>query len=309
MQREKIIIGTRGSELAKWQAYWAKKKLENLYPALCIEIKIIKTQGDQIQDISLSKIGDKGLFTKAIEDELLSGSIDAAVHSLKDLPTKLPEGLSLSAVSEREDPHDVFISNKYKSLTELPRDASVATGSLRRKSQLLNFRKDIKIIDIRGNITTRLKKLDEAGWDGLILAFAGINRLEQKERIKQIIPEDIILPAVSQGVIAIETRKDDTELNELLKAVNNSLSMIQITAERSLLRTLEGGCQIPIGAYTTVNNSSLNLKAMIGTLDGRNVLKTEIMGKAENAEQLGEMAGKKLLESGGREILNELRAN
>ncbi|HEY3251894.1 MAG TPA: hydroxymethylbilane synthase [Ignavibacteria bacterium] len=308
MAVNKIIIGTRGSELAKWQAEWAKKNLENLYSEIRVEIKIIKTQGDQVQDISLSKIGDKGLFTKAIEDELLEGSIDIAVHSLKDLPTQLPEGLIIGAVSKREDSRDVFISSKYDSLTQLPWGATVATGSLRRKSQLLNFRKDLDVIDIRGNITTRLIKFDDAGWDGLILAFAGISRLGQRDRIKQIIPEDVILPAVSQGVIAIETRKADVVLNELLKALNNNSSMTQILAERSLLRTLEGGCQVPIGAYTRLENSSLNLKAMIGSLDGKKVLRTEISGSPSDAEELGKNAGEELLSAGGREILDELRA-
>lgn len=307
MPLEKIRIGTRGSELALWQANWAKQQIQALVPEIPIEIKIIKTQGDHIQDISLSKIGDKGLFTKAIEDSLLEGDTDIAVHSLKDLPTMLPKGLTIGAVSSREDPHDVLISEKYNSLDEMPEGASIATGSLRRKSQLLNYRNDLKIVEVRGNISTRIKKLGDAGWDGMILAYAGIKRLELIGYVKQIIPESVILPAVSQGVIAVESRINDSQTNKLLKSINNVDSEIQITAERSLLQTLEGGCQVPIGVYTKIADNALHIKAMIGSLDGKKIVKCELSGNLSDAGQLGIKAANQLLASGGREILAELR--
>ena len=309
MPLKSIIIGSRGSELALWQANWVKSKLESLYPSIGIEVKIIKTQGDRILDVALSDIGDKGLFTKAIEDALLDKSIDLAVHSLKDLPTVLPDGLGIAAVSERENPLDVFISLKYSSIEELPKGAAIATGSLRRKSQLLNYRKDLNIKDIRGNITTRIKKFEESGWDGIILAYAGVNRLKLNKYIKQIIPEDIILPAVSQGIMAIETRLTDSEINKMLEAVNNRDSFIQMSAERSFLKTVEGGCQIPVGVFTWIEKGRIHMKAMIGSLDGTNVIKCQMDDEVSQCVWLGVNSAEELLKNGGREILQSLRSN
>jgi hydroxymethylbilane synthase len=304
----KIVIGSRGSELALWQTNWVKNQMRSLYPDFEITIEIIKTEGDKILDVALSKIGDKGLFTKAIEEALLNGSIDLAVHSLKDLPTALPEGLSLGAVSKREDQRDAFLSVKHNTLKELPPGAVIATGSLRRKCQLLNYRSDLKIIDVRGNINTRIRKLEVEGWDGMILALAGVRRLELNRHLKQIIPESIILPAVSQGVMAVEIRSDDHSLLKMLDPINNEDSMYQITAERSMLKTVEGGCQIPVGVYTRLENNMMQLDAMIGSLDGKNIVRCSMKDRTEKAESLGTRAGIELLERGGREILAELRS-
>lgn len=302
-----IIIGSRGSDLALWQTNWVKKQLESLYPAVHLSVKIIKTEGDKILDIALSEIGDKGLFTKAIEDALLGNSIDLAVHSLKDLPTTLPAGLRIGAVSKREDQHDAFISFKHNSLDKLPMGSVIATGSLRRKSQLLNYRSDLNIVDVRGNINTRLRKLEVEGWDGMILAFAGVKRLGLTAQLKQIIPENIILPAVSQGVMAVEIREEDKELLKMLEPLNNKDSMSQITSERSMLKTVEGGCQVPVGVFTKIENDIIYLDAMIGSIDGKKIVKCSMEDSIEKSEGLGIRAGLDLLERGGREILSTLR--
>jgi hydroxymethylbilane synthase len=303
----KIVIGSRGSDLALWQANWVKKELEHGYPDAEISIQIIKTEGDKILDVALSKIGDKGLFTKAIEDALLDWKIDLAVHSLKDLPTALPEGLCVGAVSRREDPHDAFISLKHNSLSELPKGAKVATGSLRRTCQLLNYRSDLNIIDVRGNINTRLKKLEDEGWDGMILALAGIRRLGLDKHLKQIISEEIMLPAVSQGVMAVEIRSEDSELMKMLDQINDKDSMYQVKAERSMLKTVEGGCQIPVGVFTKIENDIIKMDAMIGSIDGKQIVRCTMNDAAENSESLGRRVGMDLLERGGREILAGLR--
>lgn len=302
-----IRIGSRGSELALWQANWVKKELEKNYPSFKISVKIIKTEGDKILDIALSKIGDKGLFTKAIEDALLDGSIDLAVHSLKDLPTELPAGLCIGAVSKREDPHDAFISIKYNNLDELPIGSTIATGSLRRRCQLLNFRDDFNIVDVRGNINTRIKKLENENWDGMILALAGVRRLGIEQYVKQIIPENIMLPAVSQGVMAVEIRSADIELMKMLKHISNMDSMYQVTAERSLLKTVEGGCQIPVGVYTRIENDIIYLDAMIGSIEGTQIIRCSMKDNIKNSEELGRRAGLDLLNNGGKEILSALR--
>jgi len=303
---KKIVIGSRGSDLALWQSKWVISQLEKIYPQTELKLQVIKTEGDKILDTALSKIGDKGLFTKALEDALIEGSIDIAVHSLKDVPTLLPNGLGIAAVSRREDPRDVFISLKHNSLDELPEGATIATGSLRRKCQLLNFRADFNIKDIRGNINTRIKKLEESGWDAMILAFAGIKRLGLDKYIKQIIPEDIILPAVGQGVIALETRLEDTDVNKMAEPLNNSESMYQAAAERSLLKTVEGGCQVPVGVFTKISDEVLSIDAMIGSIDGTKVIKCKMEDNIRCAEELGKRAGLELLQRGGREILQKL---
>jgi hydroxymethylbilane synthase len=303
-----IVIGSRGSELALWQTNWVKKQLEDLYSSVKISVKIIKTEGDKILEVALSKIGDKGLFTKAIEEALLEGSIDIAVHSLKDLQTTLPYGLCIGALSKREDRHDAFISLKHNSLAELPEGSIIATGSLRRKCQLLNYRSDLNIIDVRGNINTRLRKLETEGWDGMILALAGIKRLGLREHLKQVIPEDVILPAVSQGVMAVETRSDNKDLLKMIEPLSDKYSMYEITAERSLLKTVEGGCQVPVGVYTKIDNGMIQLDAMIGSVDGKQIVRCNMKDNVENSEELGKRVGLNLLERGGREILASLRS-
>ncbi|MGA2668962.1 MAG: hydroxymethylbilane synthase [Ignavibacteria bacterium] len=308
MKRE-IVIGSRGSELALWQTNWVKSKLRTNYPELTVSIEIIKTKGDKVLDTALSKIGDKGLFTKEIEQSLLDGKIDLAVHSLKDLPTEQPEGLVICAVTERAERRDAFISNKYPSLVELPEGAVVATGSLRRRCQLLNFRDDLKIVDIRGNVLTRLRKFEESSYDGLVLAYAGLLRLSLEAKVKHIIPTGIILPAAGQGVMAIETRQDEGDIIELVKVLHDEISFIETTAERSFLRFLEGGCQVPIGICSEVKNRTiLILEGMIGSLDGKKVVREQITGGASEPEELGKRLAQILLDKGGKEILEEIRS-
>lgn len=308
MKKDKLVIGTRGSELALWQTNWVKNEIQKVFPSLEITVNIIKTKGDNITDVSLSKIGDKGLFTREIEQQLLDGNIDLAVHSLKDLPTVLPEGLVIGAVSERIDQRDVLISNKYSSIDRLPRDAVVATGSLRRRSQLLNYRPDIKIIDIRGNITTRLRKLNEEGWDGMILAYAGISRLSLGDCVKQIIPTEIMLPATCQGIMAVEIRKNDPGVSDVVKKINNHRSEIESRAERSFLNRLEGGCQIPVGVFSKAVNYNLYIEGIVGTLDGKIVIRERINGNDSMPEYLGKTLAQNLLGRGANEILEEIRS-
>lgn len=308
--KEKIIIGSRGSALALWQTNWVKAELQKYFPAIQIEVELIKTTGDKILDSPLSKIGDKGLFTKELETALLNKRIDLAVHSLKDVPTKVPDGLWISAVTEREDVHDVFIApikSSYKSLDQVPSGAEVATGSLRRKCQLLNWRSDLQLIDIRGNLNTRFAKLDESDWAGMILARAGVMRLGWEKRITQILPLEKMLPAVGQGALGIETRTDDSSVNEIVLKLSHYATAISTKGERALLRHLEGGCQIPIGAFGRIETGVFKLDALIGSLDGKSIVRDSIEGKPENSEKLGIELAERLLKNGGSEILKEIR--
>jgi hydroxymethylbilane synthase len=305
---ERFIIGTRGSDLALWQANFVKSSLEEHFPRFNFEIKIIHTTGDEVLDVALSKIGDKGLFTRQIENELLNGGIDLAVHSLKDLQTVQPEGLTIGAVCKREVPNDVFVSKNGASIDDLPEGAAVATGSLRRRSQLLHYRSDLKIAEIRGNLPTRFRKFDESELDGMILAYAGIYRLSFEERISQIIPFKIMLPAVGQGAVAVEVRKDDPRIAEVVVKLNHAETYTCITAERAFLRRLEGGCQVPIGAHATLEGQNVMLEGMVGTLDGTVVFREAMSGLAENAEALGTELANSLIEMGARELLDSTRA-
>ena len=308
--KQKLKIGTRGSALALWQANWVKNQLQKIFPDLLIDTEIIKTTGDKILDSPLSKIGDKGLFTKELESALLENQIDLAVHSLKDVPTKLPDGLVIAAVAEREDSRDVFIAsvnNDYQKLDNIPVGSEVATGSLRRKCQLLNWRPDLKIIEIRGNLNTRFAKLDESEWAGMILARAGVIRLGWENRITQVLPLDKILPAVGQGALGIETRTSDQSTIEIVSRLNHKETEISVNGERALLRRLEGGCQIPIGAYGRIHNKTFYLDAIIGSLDGKRIVRDFIQGKAEDSERLGIELAELLLSNGGKEILAEIR--
>jgi hydroxymethylbilane synthase len=306
-----VRIGTRGSELALWQTRYVKTLLESRFPGIVIDVQTIKTTGDKILDAPLAKIGDKGLFTKELEAALLDERIDLAVHSYKDVPTTIPEDLAIAAVLEREDVHDVFIGHPKSPnqlFMTLPHHAVIATGSLRRKCQVLNVRQDIQIVDIRGNLSTRLKKLDESNWDGIILAKAGVTRLGWAQRITEILPYEIMLPAVGQGALAIEMRNGDKHMEELLRTLHHLPTALTVTAERSLLRHLEGGCQIPIGAYGQVQGNELLLDAVIGSLDGKRVVKGNRSGSYTDAEQIGIMLAEELLKRGGKEILNEIRS-
>lgn len=304
---EKFVIGSRGSDLALWQANYVKSSLEDLFSDHQFEIKIIHTTGDQVLDTALSKIGDKGLFTKQIEAALLDDSIDMAVHSLKDLQTEQPEGLVIGAVCERETPNDIFVSRTGGTIDDLPHGARVATGSLRRRSQLLRYRNDLKIEEIRGNVPTRLRKFDESGLDGMILAYAGVYRLGLGDRISQLVPFEIMLPAVGQGAVAIEIRSDDERTAKVVSKLNHQPTRTSITAERAFLRRLEGGCQVPIGAHATLEADDVTLEGMVGSLDGTVVFRKRISGKAENAEFLGTKLADELIVLGARELLDNSR--
>ncbi len=306
MTRE-VIIGTRDSALALWQTDWVKEKLEQLHPGYRFTVKHIKTQGDKILDVALAKIGDKGLFTKELEVAMIKGEIDLAVHSMKDLPTALPEGLTIGAICERFDPRDVVISHKGYKLADLPRGARVATSSLRRRAQLLKYRPDFVIEDVRGNLNTRMRKLEEKDFDALILAAAGVERMGWAERIEEKISYDIILPAVGQGSIGVEIRRNDREIRNLVAKLDHRESQLAILAERALLRKLEGGCQIPIGALGRVDGDRLTLQGLVASLDGSELLRDEVSGSAGQAEQLGIELADRLLARGADKILEAVR--
>jgi hydroxymethylbilane synthase len=302
-----LIIGSRGSELALWQANHIRGTITSRYPDLDVQIKIITTTGDRDQNASLTLIGGKGAFTKEIEDALLRKEIDLAVHSLKDLPTELVDGLTVAMVPEREDVRDVFISREPGTkLTDLQQNAWVATGSMRRKAQLLKHRGDLQIADIRGNVPTRIKKLKESDWDGLILASAGVTRLGLTDNISEYISTEWILPAVGQGALGIETRADDRELTELLSIFNDADTLAAVTAERALLNTMGGGCQVPLGALGQVIGDTLNLVACVAQPEGLSIVKGEHTGPVSDAAQIGRDLAKTLLENGAQEILDHV---
>ena len=305
--KQKIIIGSRGSELALWQANYIKRELEKKNRNVSVEINIIKTKGDKILDVALSKIGDKSLFTKELEVELFAKRIDLAVHSLKDLQTQIPAGLKLAAVTKRHEVEDVLIARKKgMTIQSLPECAVVATGSLRRRSQLLHLRPDITIIDLRGNVPSRIKKFLESEWNAIILARAGVERLNLKKHISSFIPKEEILPAVGQGALGIEIREDNKAVEEIIKSLHHEETYKAVIAERALLRTLEGGCQVPIGAFAEVKPSGLYLDAVVGSLDGSITYRKKIRGSKNDPEKLGKTLAKDLLKAGAKEILNEV---
>ena len=305
--KQKIVIGSRGSELALWQANFIKREIEKKNKNVKVEIIIIKTKGDKILDVALSKIGDKSLFTKELEVELLAKRIDLAVHSLKDLQTQIPKGLKLAAVTKRHDVEDVLIARKKgMTIQSLPEYGVVATGSLRRKSQLLHLRPDLRVLDLRGNVPSRIKKFLESEWDGIILARAGVERLKLKKHISSFIPTDEILPAVGQGALGIEIHKENKTVEEIIKSIHHESTYKAVLAERALLRTLEGGCQVPIGAFAEVKSSGLFLDALVGSLDGSITYRKRIRGSKKDPEKLGKTLGKDLLKAGANEILKEV---
>lgn len=301
--KAKLTIGTRQSLLALWQSNHIAALLREKYPECEVVLKKIVTKGDRILDVPLAQIGGKGLFTKEIETELADGTIDLAVHSLKDMPTVLPEGLCLTAITERANVGDAFVSNKYASFEELPLGAVIGTSSLRRKAQLLAARPDLQIMDLRGNVDTRLRKLDEGLYDAIILAAAGLERLGHGDRITALIPPDVCLPAVGQGALAIEARTADDEVRSMLEFLNDLPTKQSTDAERAFLGLLEGGCQVPIGVHADVAGEQIKIEAIIAALDGSTVLRDTITGKAEDAVALGQHLGKKMLATGGQEIL------
>jgi hydroxymethylbilane synthase len=301
-----LRIGTRGSQLALFQANWVKERLLQVHPNLHVTLVKIKTTGDKIQDAPLAKIGGKGLFVKEIEEVLIGREIDLAVHSIKDVPTEFPRGLHLSAITKREDPRDVLISRDGLKLKDLPQGAKIGTSSLRRQAQLLHFRKDLELIPLRGNLDTRLKKLKTMGLDGIVLAFAGVKRLGFEERIAEIIPTEISLPAIGQGALGIETRVDDEEVEGQVEFLNDRDSSIAITAERAFLKKLEGGCQVPIAGYAHTFGMTVRIDGLVGTIDGKRLIRHRVNGPVEKAESLGIRLAEILLDQGAKEILDDV---
>lgn len=287
----KIIVGSRGSKLAITQTNWVIDKIKEHNKDLDIELKIIKTKGDRIQDVALDKIGDKGVFVKEIEEELLNHKIDIAVHSMKDMPGELPKGLKFSYTPKREDFHDVLVLKKeYKSIDDLPTGAKIGTGSKRRKFQLLNYRDDLNIVSIRGNIDTRIRKIKDENLDGVVLANAGINRLKINSEIEYNIlslSEDIILPAPTQGILAIEVRENDNNIDNILKPINDYKTEIQAKAERAFLKAIDGSCKLPVGALCKVNDDNIVLDGLFGFEDGSLIIRKSLSGKKEDAETIG----------------------
>lgn len=306
-----VRIGTRKSQLALVQTYWIKTELEKHFPDLEIEVEKMSTQGDKILDVPLAKIGDKGLFTKELEVGMLNNTTDFAVHSLKDLPTNLPEGLMLGCVTKRVNPADALVVNakhKDKQLDTLPEGAVIGTSSLRRLAQLRHHFPHLTFKDVRGNVNTRLAKLDAGEYDAIILAVAGLERLDMSDRIHQVIPPEISLHAVGQGALGIECREGDTEILEILKALEDLESRDRTYAERSFLRELEGGCQVPIGVNTSIEGDNLTLVGMVASLDGQRLIKDRVSGNRSDAEQLGKDLASSLRDMGAGEILAEIFA-
>lgn len=304
-----IRIVTRKSQLALVQTYWVKAELEKHFPEIDFEVEKISTKGDKILDVALAKIGDKGLFTKELEVGMLERETDFAVHSLKDLPTNLPEGLMLGCVTKRVDPADALVVNakfQDKQLDTLPEGAVIGTSSLRRLAQLRHYYPHLEFKDIRGNVNTRLAKLDAGEYDAIILAVAGLQRLQMGDRIHQVIPAEISLHAVGQGALGIECRAGDTEILEILKVLEDPDSRDRTYAERSFLRELEGGCQVPIGVNTNIEGETLTLVGMVASLDGKRLIKDSVSGNRNNAEPLGIDLANRLREQGAGEILAEI---
>ena len=301
-----LKIATRQSPLALWQAEHIRSRLNQLYPDLTVELVKFVTQGDKILDTPLAKIGGKGLFVKELEAALLDGRADLAVHSMKDVPMHLPDGLSLAVICEREDPFDAFVSNQYQHFNELPQGAKVGTSSLRRKCQILQQRPDLEIIDLRGNVGTRLSKLDEGLYDAIILASAGLKRLGLADRIRHSLSAEISLPAVGQGALGLECRSNDSALLKLIEPLQHQETSNCVRAERAFNAYLEGGCQVPIAGYATLRNDQIQIEGRVGSVDGKVILKAQRVGAIEQAEQLGEQLAQDLLAQGAGDLLKAL---
>ncbi|WP_270838537.1 hydroxymethylbilane synthase [Peptacetobacter hiranonis] len=292
----KIRVGTRGSNLALIQTNWAIDRLKEKFPEVEFEVKIIKTKGDKILHLSLDKIGDKGLFVKEIESQLLEGEIDLAVHSMKDMPAEVVEGLKFAAVPKREDPRDVIILREgLNSFDELPIGATIGTGSKRRKYQLLRKRPDLNIVPIRGNIETRISKIESENLDGIVLAASGVIRADLEEKITEFLPVDLMIPAPAQGALALEIREDDEELEKMIDAIKDEISQIQTDAERSYLAGIDGSCHIPMGAYCEVDGEKLTLTGIFGDEDGEKITVASLEGDRNNPKELGSNLAKLVL--------------
>lgn len=302
----KVRIATRKSALALWQAEYVKAQLEHFHPDLVVELVPMTTKGDIILDTPLAKVGGKGLFVKELEVAMLEDRADIAVHSMKDVPVEFPEGLGLEVICPREDPRDAFVSNTYKNLDELPQGAVVGTSSLRRQCQLKELRPDLKIKDLRGNVNTRLKKLDEGQYDAIILAAAGLLRLDMAERISDYIEPEVMLPANGQGAVGIECRVDDQRIKALLAPLECRQTRSRVLAERAMNKALEGGCQVPIGSYATLSDQTLFLRGLVGAIDGSKILRAEVSGPAADGIELGQELAKQLLADGADAILKQV---
>lgn len=306
MTTKKIRIATRHSPLAMWQANFVKAELLKFHPELIVELLPMKTKGDIILDTPLAKVGGKGLFVKELEVAMLEERADIAVHSMKDVPVDFPDGLGLSTICEREDPRDAFVSNNFSSLDELPQGAIVGTCSLRRQCQISELRPDIIIKELRGNVNTRLRKLDDGEYDAIILAAAGLIRLQMQERIASYIEPEVSLPAVGQGAVGIECRLNDQQTIELLKPLEHHKTRQRVTAERAMNLALQGGCQVPIGSYSIFKDGQLFLRGLVGSVDGKQIIRKEIIGHPDTAEQMGLTLAQQLLDCGAKQILAEV---
>lgn len=307
MKKPTVRIGTRGSQLALYQAELTKTNLLEKFPDIHVEVVAIQTKGDKILDVALSKIGDKGLFTKEIENALLDNKVDIAVHSLKDLPTKLPRGLKLGAVLERAEFRDALVSRDGRKLSELTEKDVIATSSLRRKASLLRYNKNLQIVDIRGNVNTRIRKMEEGYCDAMVMAAAGLQRLGLEKYITEIISPEIIIPAVSQGIIAVESRINDAKTDTYLQAINHTPTWNAGEAERSFLRTIEGGCQVPVGCFTKVTGDHFFLTGFVASIDGSVYLLETQDGTVDDPQAIGEKLAEKLLARGAAKIMEEIR--
>lgn len=292
----RLIVGTRGSKLALIQTNWVIDELRKNFPSIDFEVKVIKTKGDLIQNVALDKIGDKGLFVKEIEQQLLDKKIDMAVHSMKDMPSSLPDGLKFASIPKREDPRDVLIlRDEYKSLEDLPKGATIGTGSKRRKYQLLKNRPDLNIVPIRGNIDTRIRKIKDENLDGIVLAASGILRAGLEDKISCYLSTEVMIPAPAQGALAIEIRKDDSEIEKIIDCIKDKTTEIQVEAERGFLDGIQGSCHIPIGAYCEVNGEDINLVGLFGSEDGNKLITKSIEGKVSFAREVGIELSKQIL--------------
>ena len=303
----RVTIGTRGSKLALWQANWVRERLENLHPQIGVDLAIIKTKGDKILDVPLAKVGGKGLFVKEIEEALLDGGIDIAVHSMKDMPAEIPAGLCIGAVPEREAPVDVLIAREGRALRDLEPAPRIGTSSLRRAAQLRHARPDVRITPLRGNLDTRLRKLVDEKLDAIVLAAAGVKRLGMTARITEYLTPEIMLPAVGQGALCIEIREDDPVLTPLIAPLNHNDTRQAVMAERAFLARLEGGCQVPIAGHATLSGQTLTLTGLVADLEGRTLLKESLAGPSDQAPTIGLNLAQTLLDKGARAILDTLQ--
>jgi len=306
--KKNIKIGTRGSKLALWQANWVKSALISTNPSLSVDLIIIKTKGDKILDVPLAMVGGKGLFVKEIEEALLDGRIDLAVHSMKDMPAEIPQGLCIGAVPERETPNDVLISKNGLLFSELVNGSRIGTSSLRRSAQLRHARPDIVILPLRGNLDTRLKKLETENMDATILAAAGVKRLNYESRITEYLDENIMLPAVGQGALCIEIRENDAEIEPIVTALDHQKTRSAVVGERAFSNCLEGGCQVPIAAYGKIEKNILTLCGLVADIDGKTILKKTLSGPVEQSESIGVKLADNLISMGAKKILENIKA-